>query len=129
MTAGRPEPGQRAEMEVEVTEDLSVNPTGRPDGDVLSTPSLLMLMEQCSSKASLPYLPDGYTTVGYAVDGMRHLAPAALGATVLVRSLIERVDGDWITYSIEVFDGEVKVGVAIHKRAMIARDGGARSAK
>ena len=109
--------------------ELSVNPTGRHDGDVLSTPSLLKIMEQCSSKASLPYLPDGYTTVGYAVDGMRHLAPAKLGATVLVRSVIERVAGDRITYSIKVFDGEKKIGVATHKRAMIPRDGGARSAE
>ena len=115
------EPGQSAELEVVVTAELSVNPTGRPGGDVLSTPSLLKLMEQCSSKASLPYLPDGYTTVGYAVDGMRHVAPAALGATVLVRAVIERVDGDRITYSVEVLDGEKTIGVATHKRALVSR--------
>ena len=122
MTAHRLELGQSAELKVEVTAELSVNPTGRPGGDVLSTPSLLKLMEQCSSKASLPYLPDGHTTVGYAVDGMRHLAPAALGATVLIRSVIERVDGNRITYSIEAFDGAKKIGVATHKRALISRD-------
>ena len=124
MTTSRIEPGQGAEIEVEVTEDLTTNRTGRPGAEVLSTPSLLMLMEQCSIKASDPYLPEGYTTVGYAVDGLRHLAPTAIGGRVRVRSVLTEVENNRLTYSIEAFEGDKKIGVTVHKRAIISKGAG-----
>jgi predicted thioesterase len=59
--------------------------------------------------------------VGYAVDGMRHLAPTPIGSTVRVRSELTEVAGNRLTYSIEAFEGDKKIGVAIHKRAIIPR--------
>ena len=125
MTMENLTPGQSAELEVEVTRELSTNPRDREGAEVLSTPALLGLMERCSSKASKPYIPDGYTTVGYAVDGMRHLAPTAIGGRVRVTSVLTEVDRNRLTYSIEAFEGEVKIGVAVHKRAVISKDSGA----
>jgi len=125
MTMEKLSPGQSAEIEVEVTRELSTNPRDREGAEVLSTPALLGLMERCSSQASKPYIPDGYTTVGYAVDGMRHMAPTAIGSKVRVRSVLTEVDRNRLTYSIEAFEGEVKIGVAVHKRAVISKDSGA----
>ena len=124
MTMENLSPGQSAKIEVEVTRELSTNPRDREGADVLSTPALLGLMERCSAKASKPYIPDGCTTVGYAVDGMRHMAPTAIGARVQVRSVLTKVDRNRLTYSIEAFEGEVKIGVAVHKRAVISKDSG-----
>ena len=100
-------------------------PHGQRGADVLSTPSLLGLMEQCSIKASDPYLPDGHTTVGYAVDGMRHMAPTSIGARVRVRSVLTEVDRNRLTFSIEAFEGEKKIGMAVHKRAVLSKEMGA----
>ena len=122
MTTEKLSPGLSAELEVEVTQDLTVNPTERPGAEVLSTPSLLSLMEQCSIKAVHPSLSEGSTTVGYAVDGLRHLAPTAIGGIVLARSVLTKVDGNKLTFSIEAFEGDKKIGVAIHRRAIISRD-------
>jgi predicted thioesterase len=122
MTTEKLGPGLSAELEVEVIEDLTVNPTERPGAEVLSTPSLLGLMERCSIKAVHPFLSEGSTTVGYAVDGLRHLAPTAIGGTVLVRSVLNNVDGNKLTFSIEAFEGDKKIGVATHRRAIIPRD-------
>jgi len=72
--------GDAAEIEVEITTDLTTNRTGQPGADVLSTPSLLKLMEMCSIELTDPRLADGHATVGYAVDGLRHMAPTVLGA-------------------------------------------------
>ena len=116
-------PGQSAELETEVTKELATNRMGREGAEILSTPSLLALMERCCIKASDHLLPERHTTVGYAVDGMRHLAPTPLGNTVLVRSVLTEVDRNRLTYSIEAFDGNTKIGVAIHKRAVISQDG------
>ena len=119
MTTEGLRPGQEAELEVEVTREMTVNRMGREGAEVLSTPALLGLMEQCSIKASDPYLPEGYTTVGYAVDGLRHLAPTPLGGRVRVRAVLTEVDRNRLTYAIEAYEGEKKIGVATHKRAVI----------
>jgi fluoroacetyl-CoA thioesterase len=115
--------GDAAEMEVEVTADLTINRMGRPGADVLSTPSLLKLMEMCSIEVTDPRLSDGHVTVGYAVDGLRHMAPTAIGAVVRIRSVITEVNGTRLSYEIEAFDGDKQIGVAKHKRAVISKDG------
>ena len=113
-------PGQSAELEAEVTKEMTINRMAREGAEVLSTPELLSLMEYASIKASEPYLPEGHTTVGYAVDGMRHMAPTPIGGNVRVRSVLTEVDRNRLTYSIEAFEGDKKIGVATHKRAVIS---------
>ena len=112
--------GEITEMVVEITEDLSTNRTGK-DGDwVLSTPSLLKLMEQCCIQATDHLLPEGHTTVGYAVDKMRHIAPTSMGSSVKIKSILEEVDRNRLTYTLEAFEGDKQIGSAIHKRAIIS---------
>ncbi len=120
MDLQRLKPGQTAETETTVTKPMTVNRMGREGADVLSTPALLMLMEEVSIRASEPFLPEGSTTVGYAVDRMRHVAPTALGATVRVRCELTEVDRNRLTYEVEAFEGETRIGFATHKRAVIS---------
>jgi len=116
------QPGQSGELSVKVTKEMTTNRMGREGADVLSTPALLELMENASIEASELFLPQGYTTVGYAVDGLRHLAPTAIGEQVRVKSVLMEVDRNRLAYSIEAFEGEKKIGVATHKRAVISTD-------
>ena len=116
--------GQSAERETVVTKDRTINRMGREGADVLSTPALLSLMEWASIGATDHLLPEGYTTVGYAVDGMRHLAPTPVGATVRVKSVLTEVDGNRLTYAVEAYEGDKKIGVATHKRAVVPKDAG-----
>ncbi len=125
MTMEKFKAGQSAEMEVEVTKDLTTNRMGREGADVLSTPALLGLMENVSIKATEPYLPEGHTTVGYAVDGLRHLAPTPIGEKVLVKTELTEVDRNRLTFQIEAFEGDKKVALATHKRAVVPTDPGA----
>ena len=122
MTMEKFKAGQSAEMEVEVTKDLTTNRMGREGADVLSTPALLGLMENVSIKATEPYLPEGHTTVGYAVDGLRHLAPTPIGEKVLVKTELTEVDRNRLTFQIEAFEGDKKVALATHKRAIVPTD-------
>jgi predicted thioesterase len=115
-------PGLSAELDVEVTAAMTINRTGRDGADVLSTPSLLDLMERCSIKVADPHLPADSVTVGYAVDGLRHLAPTLLGGRLKVRSELTEVNGKRLTFAIEAFEGDKKIGVATHKRAIISPD-------
>ncbi len=112
-------PGQTAETTRVVTMDLSVNRRGVEGADVLSTNSLLGLFEGACNQVTDPNLPEGYTTLGYAVDGMRHLAPSLVGATVRVTAEIIDVDRNRLTYRVEAYYGETLIGVATHKRAVV----------
>ena len=113
------QPGQEGILDVEVTGDLTTNRTGKEGADVLSTPHLLGLMENASIKATDAHLPEGYTTVGYAVDGLRHIAPTSVGSRVRVRSVLTEVDRNRLTYEIEAHEGDKQIGRAVHKRAII----------
>ena len=114
------QPGQSAELEVVVTKEHTTNRMGREGADVLSTPALLSLMENASINASEEFVPEGHTTVGYAVDKLRHIAPTAIGGTVTVKSVLTEVDRNRLTYEIEANEGEKRIGTAIHKRAVIS---------
>ena len=114
-------PGLAADLDVEVTAAMTINRTGHEGADVLSTPSLLGLMERCSINAADPHLGNDSVTVGYAVDGLRHLAPTALGSRVQVRAELVEVDGNRLSFTIEAHEGDKKIGVASHKRAIIPR--------
>ena len=122
MTTDNIKPGQTGKIEVLVTKDLTINRMGRGGAEVLSTPSLLSLMEQTCIETSDSFLAAGHTTVGYAVDKMRHMAPTPLGATVDIRATLTEVDGNRLSYSIEAFEGNKQIGTAVHKRAIIPTD-------
>jgi predicted thioesterase len=122
MTMDKFQPGQSAELETIVTKALTTNRMGRQGADVLSTPSLLGLMENASISASEPYLPEGHTTVGYAVDGLRHIAPTSIDHKVRVKSVLTEVDRNRLTYEIEAYEGDKRIATAIHKRAVISTD-------
>ena len=74
------------------------------------------------TQASDPYLPVDSTAVGFAVDGLRHFAPTAIGEQVRVRSELTEVDRNRLTYSIEAFESVKFVGVATHRRAVISTE-------
>ncbi len=116
-------PGQTGTLDVTVTKAMSINRMGREGADVLSTPRMLELMELACIEATDAMLPDGHTTVGYAVDGLRHIAPTPVGNRVTVRAELTGVDRNRLTYSIEASDGGKSIGVATHKRAVVPVEG------
>ena len=112
-------PGLRYELNDTVSEDQTINRMGKPGAEVLSTPSLLALMEWSSIHSTDHLLPEGKTTVGYGVDQMRHIAPTQIGGEVTVVAVLTEVDGSKLTYVIEAHEGEKFIGKAVHKRAII----------
>ena len=114
--------GQSCELEFEVTDNYTINRSGKEAAEVLSTPSLLHMMEMTCIEATDHHLPEGFATVGFAVDGLRHLAPTPLGSKVKIRAELTEVDGKKFTYRIEAHEGEEKIGVATHRRAAIHTD-------
>ena len=111
--------GQKFQQEIEVTLEHTTNRMGKPGADVLSTPALLGLMEGACIQQSQPFMPADHTTVGYAVDGLRHLAPTPVGNKVVIGVELTEVDRNRLTYQIEAHEGDKRIAMATHKRAVI----------
>ena len=123
MDTSKLEVGQSARIDVKVTTEMTTNRTGNTGDDVLSTPAMLGLMEGACISQSDHLLDKNASTVGYAVDGLRHVARTDVGETVQISTSLTELDGakGRLTYQIEVTHDGNTVGKAIHKRAIISR--------
>ncbi len=93
-----------------------------PHVSKFSTPSMIGLMEQASINAVDSLLDENQTSVGFEVN-IRHIAPADIGATITARAELTEVDRNRLTFRVEAFDGDRKVGEGTHRRAIISKDG------
>ena len=114
--------GDSQDVIYKVTKDMTVNRTGKTGSDVLSTPSLLHIMELACIEITDSRLPEGNATVGYAVDKLRHVAPTKIDQTVTILVTITEVDGKKFSYSIEAHEGDKMIGKAEHRRASISTE-------
>ena len=110
-------PGASAEIITVVDDNLVVKHMGG-DG-VLSTPSMIGLMERAGIQAVQSLLPDGYTTVGFEVH-VKHFAPTPKGKKVTVRAELLDVDGRKLRFKVEAHDEDKKVGDGTHRRAIVS---------
>ena len=112
--------GLKAESVTEVDDKLVVKHMGG-DG-VLSTPSMIGLMERTSIQAVQSHLPEGHTTVGFEVH-VKHFGATPKGEKVTVRAELLEVDGRKLRFKVEAHDEHKKVGEGTHRRAIIAIQG------
>jgi predicted thioesterase len=109
-------PGLAAETVTTVDDTLVVKHMGG-DG-VLSTPSMIGLMERTAIQAVQAHLPEGHTTVGFEVH-VKHFGATPKGQKVTVRAELLEVDGRKLRFKVEAHDEEKKVGDGTHRRAII----------
>ena len=110
-------PGLKAETVTTVDEKLVVTHMGG-DG-VLSTPSMIGLMERTAIQAVQAHLPEGHTTVGFEVN-VKHFGATPKGKTVKVTAELLEIDGAKLRFKVEAHDDDKKVGDGTHRRAIIA---------
>jgi len=117
MPTDRLTPGLKAEIVTTVDDNLVVKHMGG-DG-VLSTPSMIGLMERAGIEAVQAYLPEGQTTVGFEVN-VKHFGATPKGQKVTVRAELLEIDGRKLRFKVEAHDEDKKVGEGTHRRAIIA---------
>jgi fluoroacetyl-CoA thioesterase len=111
-------PGLKAEVRHRVvTQELlsTIYPDAPP---VFATPCLLSLMEQASAMAIYPHLEAGEASVGYGFE-FKHLAPTAVGDTVIATAEITAVEKNFVTLHIEARDSADVISRGTHIRAVI----------
>ena len=107
--------GASAETSWPVDRSLCTERGGR---HLLSTPSLVLLMERGSIEAIKPFLGEGESSVGTEVN-VRHLAPTPEGGTVRIKATVLERDGRRFRLEVEAFDELDQIGVAEHERFVI----------
>ena len=84
-----------------------------------STPAMAALMEKTALDSVAPFLEEGATTVGTALD-IRHTAATPVGLEVVCRSTLTAVDGRRLVFSLSVEDACGPVGEGTHERFIVA---------
>jgi len=99
----------------------SARSLGSGDVNVLSTPSMIRMMEETSRLLVQDKLPVGYTTVGIRVN-VRHLKAAPVSSRIKVTSELLKVEGKKLIFRVEAYWNEEKIGEGIHERYIINRE-------
>ena len=111
-----PQPGATASLERVV--DATMTPAHLPGPGVLSTPSMISLMELACHEAIRAALPAGQTSVGFEVH-VFHKAPAHFGQAVVATGTLLETNGRKLTFAVECHCGETLIGEGTHRRAVI----------
>jgi len=109
-------PGLKAEITRVVDDSLVVKHMGGEG--VLSTPSMIGLMERAGIEAVQSHLPEGHTTVGFEVN-VKHFGATPKGQKVTVTAELLEIDGKKLRFKVEAHDEQKKVGDGTHRRAII----------
>lgn len=89
--------------------------------DVLSTPVMVLLMEEAASDCVKPYLDEGEVTVGGSLN-VKHLSPTPPGLEVWTQATLQEVQGSKLTFLVEAFDAVEKIGEGLHERFVVNRE-------
>ncbi len=91
---------------------------GNPGVDVMSSMTLMTLLEQSCIAAIAPHMGPEDMTVG-AHMAMDHLAPTPEGFSVTALAELAEVSGRKMVFTISAFDGADQVAKATHIRFLV----------
>ena len=89
--------------------------------EVLSTPSMILMMEQTALLAVQDYLPEGWITVGILVN-IRHLKATPKGETVRIVAKLKERDRRRLVFDVAAFHGDEKIGEGTHERFVVNKE-------
>lgn len=112
------EAGIKGEQKVEVVYENTATAVGSGVLEVFATPCMLALMEKTACDSVIPYLEDGWGTVGTEVN-IKHVAATPIGMTVRCESELITVDGRRLVFTVKAYDDAGLIGEGTHERFMV----------
>jgi fluoroacetyl-CoA thioesterase len=88
---------------------------------VFATPALVALMENVCMQAVLPFLPEGYHTVGTEIC-IRHMKATPVGMLVECSARLEEASGKKLRFSVTAKDEQGLIGEGTHTRYIIHKE-------
>lgn len=111
-------PGLSAGVSATVRHADLASSYGNPGVDVLSSMTLMTLLEGAAIAVLRPHLGPGEMTVGARME-MDHLAPTPEGFTVTATAELAEVAGRKLVFNISAHDGVEQVCRAVHVRFVV----------
>lgn len=104
----------------EVNEEMTALKMGSGDLEVLATPALVAIIENCCKRA-ITDLKAGETSVGshFSID---HLKPSKVGAKIEIVAELQRFDGKMADFQFEAYDQGELIGKGIHRRVVVDQE-------
>ena len=85
---------------------------------VLSTPTMVAMMEQAAINAIKPFLDAGESSVGMTIE-VSHTAATPPGHRARAEAEVTKVEGRRLEFSVRAFDDVEQIGSGTHRRAVI----------
>ena len=112
--------GEKYVRRYTVRREHSASHVGSGEVEVLSTPSMILFIEETCRLHASKYLDEGQTTVGIHVD-IYHVKPAPVGSEVTVEATLLNFDRKRLIYYAEVKYDDHLIGYGIHERYIVER--------
>lgn len=110
--------GLKGFAEALVEEEDTAKVVGSGDLLVYATPCMAALMEGAACESIAPYLAEGESSVGTAMN-LTHSSATPVGMSVRAESVVTAVEGRKITFQIVAYDEAGEIGRATHERVVI----------
>lgn len=110
--------GITAQTEKIVSEDDTAVKFGSGGVRVFATPMMVALMENAALNAVDPHLGEDSATVGLSLN-VKHLAATPVGMKVTAVAELISIEGKKLTFKVEAYDEQEKIGEGIHERYII----------
>ena len=85
---------------------------------VLSTPVMIMAMENAALEAIKPYFDAGESAVGTRVD-VSHLAATPVGRRIVAFAHVTGTNGRHVEFRVKAMDGAEEIGHGTHGRVVV----------
>lgn len=113
-------PGINADVTINTTPEMGISHLGE-GRSVLSTPSMIGLMEKTALESILPHLDENEQSVGTMVH-VWHRAAVKTGEPVQCRTKLVERDRRKLLFEVELRAGDLKVGDGTHERFVVDLD-------
>lgn len=85
---------------------------------VLSTPTMVSMMELAAMEAIKPFLDAGESSVGMSIE-VSHTAATPPGHRARAEAEVTKVEGRRLEFAVRAFDDVEQIGSGTHRRAVI----------
>jgi len=85
---------------------------------VLSTPTMVAMMEQAAIEAIKPFLDAGESSVGMTIE-VSHTAATPPGHRARAEAEVTKVEGRRLEFDVRAFDDVEQIGSGSHRRAVV----------
>ena len=101
-----------------VTPEKTAKAMGSGSLEVLATPALIAMMEECACKALEGVLAEGQTSVGTGLQ-LQHSAATPVGMQVTCKATVTTLEDRRILFEITAEDAKGQIGKCVHERFVV----------